>query len=152
MAKKKSFWQYTTEELVEKCKMYDIPYDEKEFNRKEIIPQIAEAASAAGDLTEAVGFDDEGNEMKTEGEEMIAIYFYQQEGATRDVFLGHNGHNLFIPREVNVRIPKKFMSVIRDAVQLKVVPKKLPDGKTKGITEMRVPRFQYHLVDEVKKD
>lgn len=144
-----NFWKIKKEDLFGLCDLYSIPYEEENFDRKEIIPILTEKVALAGQLTGAVSLDAEGNEVDiTKAKETFNIVFYQQEGAPKHVFLGVNGHFLYLPREVNLRLPMKFMSAIKDAVQQKVIPKQLPDGKTKGTTTMRVPRFSYQILPD----
>ena len=144
-----NYWKIPNEDLIKLCVLFGIEHDPENFNRKDIIPLIIEKHAEAGQLTGAVAHDDEGNEVDLKKEkDTFNIIFYNQDGQPKYVYLGHNGHSLYLPREVNLCLPKKFLGVIRDAVQIKVVPKQLPDGRTKGTTEMRVPRFSYQILPD----
>lgn len=146
---KVNYWKIKQEDLIGLCDLYQIPYDKDNFDRKEIIPQIVEKHAQAGKLTGAVAFDEEGNEVDiTKEKETFDIIFNQQEGATKYVFLGHNGVALYLPREVRLRLPIKFKHVIDDSVQVKVLPAHDQEGRSKGTKVVRVPRFSYQILSD----
>lgn len=77
---------------------------------------------------------------------MLIVFNYREENEPSDVQLGLNGDCRVIPKDMEVFIPQKFLSVIRDAVEIKTVKRRNPQtGKMMNVTR-QVPRFSYTVL------
>jgi len=144
-----SLWQKSNEELIGLAEKYSIEVEGETLNRKELIPLLINAIAQSGDLAQPVAHDDEGNEITPEPEEKtFVVLFHQREGQPNYVFLGHNGCAHYLPCDVKWRLPARFMSVLQDAVTIKVVPNVDSTGRTKGVKTFNVPALNYTIFNE----
>ncbi len=64
------------------------------------------------------------------------------------VYVGHNGRGFYIPKEIEVDVPKYILeSCIKDAVEDRIMPQTNPrDGSINWIVR-KVQRFPYSIVN-----
>lgn len=155
MTDKNSLWRMKNDGLIELCKKYEIGYDPDNLNRQEVINQIVAKEMEEGFLREAMeSSTDEGGNIKPitaprKKQKYIDVIFHEQEGMSKVVFLGHNGDFLYLPREYVCRIPYKFLSVLKDSVEVQLIQEKV--GTKIRYRELKIPRYSYEILGQGEK-
>jgi hypothetical protein len=132
----KNYWKMTADELQAVCKETGVEFDMK--NRKETINKVR---AAKGEL---VGPDEPKGEF--DKKDFVVVQFHNKDEQDLPfVFISVNGKSWYVPKEKEVLIPRMLLNVINDAVEVKFVQKKAPDGRP-YYEERKVHRFPYTLV------
>lgn len=135
---KKELWGSDNTALIALAEKYECTYDSDRLNRKELIPAIWEKMEAAGDT---------GRELKNvQPKPWVLIRFHTQQDQPKYVTLGHNGDVLYLPREVPVKIPAKFMETVRVAVREDLRMQTLQNGKIRWAVH-KVPTLSYEVLE-----
>ena len=147
----KSYWNMDKEQLFNLCEEREIHFKE-EPSQKEIVRALFDWDKDQGSLTEVVVEDEEGKLVRpskiVEGMEMITVVFHNKdENDLPYVPLGLNGKFFYIPKDVEVRIPKVLItSVIDTAIETRTLTKKRSDGKI--VYEYKnIKRFPYSVIE-----
>lgn len=147
---KQNYFTMKDSELQAIMDMYKLPYDADNFNRKEAVGEI-KIAEAKGGINEGVVEDENGVVGKIAGKEKTEywkVVFHNT--ATDDipyVFVGHNGKAFYIPKEMEVIVPKYIlMSCIKDAIEYKHVQITDTDGTITHKTRP-IQRYPYTIVE-----
>jgi len=95
--------------------------------------------------------DKNAGEKFIEGKEYVKVYITEQEGFPNYAFLSHNGHAIQVQRGVDVEIPVKYIQVLRDAINYRLVQRVVDSGRGDGSKRTQSdlkPFFVYdwHLV------
>lgn len=146
-ATKSTYWKMKKDELVSVLVENGIEFDPDNMNRKEAIEKLVQKQAEAGELTEGVMIDEDGEASAVKPKkEWVEIIFHNQDGQPKYVFLGLNGQFLYLPRECPCRIPADFLEVVKSATYIKIVQTTTPDNKVSN-REVRVPRLSYEVTD-----
>ena len=145
----KSYWNMPKAKLYEICAEREI-YFEEEPDQKGLIMALFDYDKENGTIDEVFEADESGElaEIKRKQDELITVIFHNKdEQDIPYVFVGLNGRSWYIPKDREVTIPKVLItSVINDAVEVKINPRKNREGKIVW-EEKKVQRFPYSVVD-----
>lgn len=148
---KKSYWNYSKEELFDACEKRGISFEETP-SQKEIVETLFAWDREHGTLDEVVELDENQNIVNPRSrrykEEMINVIFHNKDEQDLPyVPIGLNGRFFYIPKDQPVLIPKTLItSVIKDAIEVKISPRRTVDGKI-VYDERKVQRFPYSIVE-----
>jgi hypothetical protein len=145
----KSLWNYTRQELLTECSKREIFFKEKP-SQKDLVEAVQTWNAEHGQLDEVVELDEKNEIVSPEEkrkEEMVKVIFHSKDEQDLPyVPAGLNGRFFYFPRDIEISIPKAVLnSSIKDAVEVKLMPKVSKDGKI-YYEEKRVTRFPYSLV------
>ncbi|NIT57173.1 MAG: hypothetical protein GWN00_13350, partial [Aliifodinibius sp.] len=148
-----NYWTWKDSEIQAALEEYKIELPDG-YDRKLAIEAIKEADKAAvGD-----GFVEDEDGKKTYVEklkeeeptlELVKVIFHSTgEQDLPYVYVGHNGRGFYIPKEIEVDVPKYILeSCIKDAVEDRIMPQTNPrDGSINWIVR-KVQRFPYSIVN-----
>ena len=145
----KSYWNAPKKELLSLCSVREICFEE-EPHQRDIILALFDHDKEHGTIDEVFEEDESGKlaDIKRKQDELITVIFHNKdEQDIPYVFIGLNGRAWYIPKDREVTIPKILVtSVIKDAVEVKISPRKNRLGKIVW-EEKRVQRFPYSIVD-----
>lgn len=148
----KSYWNTNKEDLLDLCEKRELHFKEKPSQR-EIVHALFDWDKEFGHLEEVVEEDEEGlsinPNVEKKREDLMTVIFHNTEREDVPyVFIGFNGRAWYIPKDIEVTIPKVLItSVIADAVETRITPKKNKDGKI-VYDHKKIQRFPYTVVDK----
>lgn len=141
MNEKINYWKLDNDALTAACKEAGVECDLK--NRKETINKLR---AAKGELVETNAAGEETPQGQFNRKDFVIVIFHNKDEQDLPfVYIGVNGKSWYIPKEQEVMIPKYLLNVINDAVEVKFIQKKAPDGRP-YLEEKRVHRFPYTVV------
>jgi hypothetical protein len=149
-----NYWTWKDSEIQAQLEEYKIELPGGEYDRKLAIEAIKEAERQ---IVGTKGFVEEEDGKKTYVEklkeeeptlELVKVMFHSTgEQDLPYVFVGHNGRGFYIPKEIEVDVPKYILeSCIKDAVEDRLMPKVDIDGSINWITR-KVQRFPYSIIN-----
>jgi len=116
------------------------------YARKEAIDRL-KLAYLEPEIEETKNMVEEMKEKQPELELRKVIFHSIGEKDMPYVFVGHNGKGYYIPKEVEVDVPKYILdSCIKDAVEDRLFPQTQIDGSIEWKSR-RVQRYPYSYVD-----
>ena len=149
----KSYWNLTRTELEAECEKREIFFKVKPDQRA-MVNELFDHDKEHGNLTEVIKEDEEGkiveavSTIKQKREGLITVIFHNKDEQDAPyVYVGLNGKSYYIPKDVEVTIPKDLISVVNDAIETRITSKKNRDGKI-IYEEKRIQRFPHTIVQK----
>lgn len=148
-----NYWTWKDSELKSQLEDYKINLPDGVYDRKLAIEAIKEKEKdliGNGFVEDVEGEKTLVEKMKEKEPtlELVKVIFHSTgEQDLPYVFVGHNGRGFYIPKEIEVDVPKYILnSSIKDAVEDRMMPKVETDGSINWIIR-KVQRFPYSIVD-----
>lgn len=148
MTKPINYWTWKDSEVITELERYKVEVPEP-YDRKAAINMLK--IKVAEGVLEEEGVDHISDLAKRRGEaqlELRKVVFHSiGEQDIPYVPIGHNGRAFYIPKEIEVEVPKFILdSCIKDAVEDRMYPYTEVDG-TINWRIRKVQRFPYSFVD-----
>lgn len=155
--KKKSYFQYTNDELKALLKEHKIEIDLKEgkFDRKAAATALEMKDMGTGKADKLLVTDEDGmveeepQVLRGDAEDYEKVMFHStSENDMPYVYMGHNGKAYYAPKEEPIYIPKFLLnSCIKDAVETHEEIVRGADGKKRTVVK-KIQRFPYSIVND----
>ena len=144
MEKIQNMWSWKDSEIKEQMERFGVKLDK--YNRKEAINAL-KLAAVDGELKETAKLVEQMKKDEPTLELRKVIFHSIGEQDMPYVFVGHNGKGYYIPKEVEVDVPKYILnSCIKDAVEDRLFPETQIDGSIEWKSR-RVQRYPYSYVE-----
>lgn len=83
-----------------------------------------------------------------DGEEEVTVIFHPDGNDNSRVFISHNGTAMALPRNKEVKVKRKYLRILDEAVQSQYVAQRNPVTNKDELVEVKRPTYTYQIVSK----